>query len=69
MNWGISAVSIALVWYTWDRRHDELWNIPDYQTVPIMIWVLTGNFLLLLPYLGLTTTLIGIPFGSPSVFI
>jgi len=35
----------------------------DYQMVPILTYVLTGNFVLLLLYFGLYNCQRGIPFG------
>ena len=46
---------IPLIWLAWDWTGAELLNIPDYQMVPLLTYVLTGNLLLLLLYLGCTT--------------
>ena len=62
-----------LIWLTQDWTGAELSNIPDYQTVPVLTYVLTGTFLLLLLYFGCTTDQIWISpsptgSGSSSVF-
>jgi hypothetical protein len=35
---------IPLFWYPWDWTGARLLNIPDYQRVPILTEVLTGNY-------------------------
>ena len=43
-------IKILLIWLTWDKTGAKLSNILDYQTVPVLNEVLTGNFLLLFLY-------------------
>jgi len=43
---------IALIQHPWVRTGAVLLDIPDYQTVPILTSVLTGNVLLLLLCMG-----------------
>ena len=42
---------IPLIQITWDCTVAKLSDILDYQTVPILTYILPGNFLLLLVYL------------------
>ena len=54
---------IPLIWLAWDQTGAELPSVLDYQTVPILTWVLTSNFLLLLLYFGSKSNQRSIPFG------
>jgi len=54
---------IPLIGLAWDWTCTKLLNIPDYQTIPILTSVLTGNLLSLLLYLGCTTNHNNIPLG------
>ena len=40
-------------WYPQDQTGAGLSYIPGLQTVPLLTWVVTGNFLILAPILGL----------------
>jgi hypothetical protein len=53
---------IPLFWHPrcWTRA--RLSNIPYYQAIPIITYVLTGNSLLLLLHLGCTTNQVSTPF-------
>ena len=54
---------ILLIWLARDRAGSKLLIIPDYQTVCILTYVLTVNFLLLPLYLSCTTNHRSISFG------
>ena len=58
-NTKIKYSKILLIWLG-RTTHAEIQNILDIQTAPILTYVLKGNFLLLLIYLGCTTNHLGI---------
>lgn len=35
---------ILIMWLSQDQTNDEMLNIPEYQMVPMLTWVFTGNF-------------------------
>jgi len=51
---------MIVIQFAWDQTAAKLLN---YQMVPIPTYVLTGNFVLLLLYLGLYNYQRSIPFG------
>jgi hypothetical protein len=53
---------IPLIRIAWDKTNVDLSNNPDHQMVFLLIWVLIGNFLLLLLYYGCTTNQTNTPF-------
>jgi len=53
--------NIPLIWLAWNQTGAKLLFILDYQVIPVLRWVLTGNFLLLLLYLSCTTNQRNIP--------
>ena len=55
---------IPLIRITWDCRVAILLDILDYQTVPVMTYILPGNFSLLLLQLGCKTNQRSIPLGK-----